>query len=714
MATAPKQQSELLRAALAYAKRGWRVLPCWWPVDGKCACGGKPGDCKPGKHPIPDCVPHGVSNATTEADKIKRWWGKYPQANIGIAAGAESGLIITDCDSEDAFRKWRKRLGIETLRAKSGRPGRFHEYLLHPKDGRVIPHRDTFDTDTEVKSDGGQGKYVIAPPSLHVNGKRYEWALDKPVQPAPEWLIAELIAPPRSPAKSKPADTTVTEGQRNNRLHKMASMLRGQGWELESIEASLLAFNQNQCDPPLPEEQVLGIARRGSGYEPNPPEDESLLIIGQPPLAKRIAKIGTIFTTMPICETRMFYMPGSRRFVHIPEYRQTDADKNVTFRDPSAPVLDDVNRTFVCVMLSESGKVRALNKKGELIEADPTLGDAEAFIEVVTKGRSPLPVLRMVSTSPVLLPDGTIISEPGYHEQSQIWLHTRGKVFDDPNPDETLSASQCRELIDQEFSHFFEECAFVREHPDQPFQETESFAVLLSGALSIALCNLLPCRPAHCISAPAMAQRSGKTYSVQLATALVTGLEPTSVSYDGSSEFGKALLPLLEAGDRSTVVENIDRVVNNNRLATALTQPGLIRWRELGKSKVKTVENSTVFWFEGNGLELTGDMPPRCVMGFLDSGMERPEDRQFRHRDALTDAKHHHPRAVMALLRAARAHMRAEFAGAKMLEKPMGGFAEYSQWVRGLLVWMGFADPKATQARIRESDPGRTDSVEVL
>ena len=53
--------------------------------------------------------------------------------------------------------------------------------------------------------------------------------------------------------------------------------MRRRGMSLEAIEAALLAENAARCDPPLPEKEVLTIARSVSRYEPGPdanPETE--------------------------------------------------------------------------------------------------------------------------------------------------------------------------------------------------------------------------------------------------------------------------------------------------------------------------------------------------------------------------------------------------------------------------------------------------------
>src|SRR6266700_2778202 len=79
-----------LDAALTYAqKHGWAVLPIHTPRGGQCSCG-NPTCTSVGKHPR---TPHGVKDATTDEATIRDWWTRWPDANIGIATGADSGLV---------------------------------------------------------------------------------------------------------------------------------------------------------------------------------------------------------------------------------------------------------------------------------------------------------------------------------------------------------------------------------------------------------------------------------------------------------------------------------------------------------------------------------------------------------------------------------------------------------------------------------------------
>src|ERR1700683_4275215 len=101
--------------ALAYASLGWQVCPCHSiGKDGRSTCGD--AKCKsPGKHPR---TLRGRNDATTDRKIIKAWWREWPDANIGIATGSESGLAVLDCDDHKG--------GIVALgELRKGRPAEF-------------------------------------------------------------------------------------------------------------------------------------------------------------------------------------------------------------------------------------------------------------------------------------------------------------------------------------------------------------------------------------------------------------------------------------------------------------------------------------------------------------------------------------------------------------------------------------------------------------
>ena len=96
------------RAAEDYGSRGWRVLPIWAPEKDGCTCekAFKKGKCSDaGKHPR---TKRGVHDATANKTKLSRW--KWETANIGIATGTESDLLVIDIDFRNGGQETYKRL----------------------------------------------------------------------------------------------------------------------------------------------------------------------------------------------------------------------------------------------------------------------------------------------------------------------------------------------------------------------------------------------------------------------------------------------------------------------------------------------------------------------------------------------------------------------------------------------------------------------------
>ena len=105
----------LLESALATAAAGWAVIPLHTPVDGACDCR-RPNCTSPGKHPR---TKNGLSDATTDADQIREWWGVWPKANIG--AVVPDGFIVVDVDLADIATVFRSDELPTTAMAKTGR-----------------------------------------------------------------------------------------------------------------------------------------------------------------------------------------------------------------------------------------------------------------------------------------------------------------------------------------------------------------------------------------------------------------------------------------------------------------------------------------------------------------------------------------------------------------------------------------------------------------
>lgn len=256
--------ASLLEAARRYAGRGWPVISLHSLHEGRCTCA--KADCdSPGKHPR---TTHGLHDASADAAVIAEWWARWPAANIGIAMGGPARLTALDIDGaagETALQELVRQHGNvpTTLESRTGK-GR-HVFFVVPEGVEIHPSVGALGKGIDVRA---QGSYIVAPPSLHVSGRRYQWENDFPIASLPGWL-SRLLNNPRPPV---PIDgdraEQIPEGRRNNALTSIAGSLRRQGLSESEILETLRGINLRRCAPPLAEAELCRISASVAGYEP--------------------------------------------------------------------------------------------------------------------------------------------------------------------------------------------------------------------------------------------------------------------------------------------------------------------------------------------------------------------------------------------------------------------------------------------------------------
>ncbi len=251
---------ELARAALVYAGHlSFAVFPC------------KPRN----KAPL---ATHGCKSATRESKQIRAWWKRHPEANVAIATGAPSGIVVLDVDprhgGDKSLTELQRKYGPLPVapRVLTGGGGS-HIYFAHP--GCVVQNSaGRIARGLDVRGDGG---YVVAPPSIHLSGQSYCWdpeaRIDEVALPEiPRWLL-DLALKPNATASSN-SNTEINEGSRNTELYRVARSLHARGTRADGILAEIRTINLARCRPPLSEDEVRKIASNAatqpdaSNFEP--------------------------------------------------------------------------------------------------------------------------------------------------------------------------------------------------------------------------------------------------------------------------------------------------------------------------------------------------------------------------------------------------------------------------------------------------------------
>ena len=137
-ASYPKPGSvTLLKAALAWARKGKPVFPC------------KPG----GKEPLTE---HGYLDATTDPRKIHMWWKRWPEANIGVPTGERSGVLALDVDHPASLDALEAEHGqLPETRTHSTGSGGMHYLFAYPEGSGIRIGTDKPARGLDFRGEGG-------------------------------------------------------------------------------------------------------------------------------------------------------------------------------------------------------------------------------------------------------------------------------------------------------------------------------------------------------------------------------------------------------------------------------------------------------------------------------------------------------------------------------------------------------------------------------
>lgn len=228
---------EAYEAALRYAKRGWHCFPC------------KPNSKAPATR-------HGLHDATTVFAQLERMFAPMEAANVAVATGRASGIVVVDIDGDeghDSLARLEEQYGNLPATASTVTPrGGAHLFFKHPG-GRVPCSTSRLGPAIDVRGDGG---YVLLPPS-RVNRRPYEVDQQAKIATMPPWLEGLCVMKPAERRRAVPAEEWITmvrtgipEGRRNADLTRFTGHLLSRGVDARLVLALAHLVNRG-CKPPL-------------------------------------------------------------------------------------------------------------------------------------------------------------------------------------------------------------------------------------------------------------------------------------------------------------------------------------------------------------------------------------------------------------------------------------------------------------------------------
>jgi hypothetical protein len=193
----------------------------------------------------------------------------WPEANIGIACGRESGIVVVDVDprngGEESLVKLLQDHEFPTSAIAHTGGGGLHFYFRYPIDGIA---KQTLAPGIDLVSNGG---YVVAPPSKHIRGVNYCWVQGRdpwthPIMPfLPDWC-GKITGAKQGFTLEDPS--YVAKGARNITFIRIAGSMRRWGLSYHAIIAALEIHNDEVCEEPMTLAEIDRIARNAAGYTP--------------------------------------------------------------------------------------------------------------------------------------------------------------------------------------------------------------------------------------------------------------------------------------------------------------------------------------------------------------------------------------------------------------------------------------------------------------
>jgi len=323
--------------------------------------------------------------------------------------------------------------------------------------------------------------------------------------------------------------------------------------------------------------------------------------------------------------------------------------------------------------------ISSISADGEEIETDVSPPTEVCKAVLALSDWPGIPEIKSLIEIPVIRPDGSILSVPGYDEATQLYLIPIVDLSEVIIPDELSqkhAEASARYIQEELFSDF-------------PFSDEASKANMLALMLSVIVRPMIAGNiPLTILDKPQAGM--GASLIADIVATVATG-RPASMwgAPETEDEWRKAITSALLSGSQVIVIDNVVRRLNSASLTRALTAK-IWRDRLLGKSHMLDLPQGAVWIVTGNNIQIGGDLGRRSTWIRFTSTCSRPWTRTgFKHPDILGWVKENHASVISNLLIMARAWAQA---GCLDGTARLGGFNEWAKVISGILEFAGVKD----------------------
>jgi hypothetical protein len=262
--------------------------------------------------------------------------------------------------------------------------------------------------------------------------------------------------------------------------------------------------------------------------------------------------------------------------------------------------------------LARSGNWIAIDATGNVKGIPPPKDVVE---DLLAQPEHAFPILLGITKTPILRPDGSIASEPGYDPVSGLYFSADPRLRMPPVPMRPTSdeLAIARSTIDELF----------RDFPlDSDASRAAAWAMLMTPLVRPSIDGPLPL-----ILLDKPKQGTGASLLADAIGLVVTGTDLAKFTAPADdSEWRKRITATLLDGPVIAAIDNVDAPLASGHLSSVLTD---LVWadRLLGHSRIVRLLNRTLWLATGNNLRVRGDVGRRSIWCRMDAKMARPWER---------------------------------------------------------------------------------------